>query len=137
MRQIASAFAAIAQRYGMTLQTCAERIDLSDYGISHGACIDGEWISRALGVSLDIRRDTNQRGECGCVASVDVGAYNTCRNGCVYCYANHSPEAVRRNAACHRVDSPFLTGGLLPEDRVTDRRCVSHRGPAAKQLTVL
>ena len=36
--------------------------------------------------------------------------YNTCLHGCVYCYANHGAASVRRNAARHRPDSPFLIG---------------------------
>lgn len=137
MRRIAAAFAEIAQSRNMRLQTCAEQIDLAEFGVAHGACIDGDWISSALGLPLDVRRDPNQRGRCGCVASIDVGAYNTCRNGCVYCYANHSPEAVARNAARHRPDSPLLTGELTPDDRVTERKCLSHRDPSGQQLSML
>lgn len=137
MRRIAAAFVPIGRQHGMQLQTCAERIDLSAFGMSHGACLDGGWISRALGYTLDVGRDPSQRGECGCVASVDVGAYNTCRNGCVYCYANHSPDAVASSAACHLPDSPLLTGTLSPEDRVTERSCVSHRGMHGQQLTMV
>lgn len=44
-----------------------------------------------------IKKDKGQRKECGCVESKDIGMYNTCLNGCVYCCANTSPQAAIRN----------------------------------------
>ena len=121
VRQIASALAQAAASHGMKIQTCAEHYDLSDLGVEHGACIDGQVISRILGKPLKLRRDAGQRSACGCVASVDVGTYNTCGNGCVYCYANFSPETTARQMAAHCPDSPLLTGQIGLEDRVTER----------------
>lgn len=136
MHRLAEGLSAAAARHGLTLQTCAEKIDLSAYGIEHGACIDSRLISHVLGCPVDVRRDANQREGCGCMPRVDIGAYNTCRNGCVYCYANHSPEAVARHAAAHDPASPLLTGRLLPEDRVTDRALPSVRSRAGEQLSL-
>jgi len=42
-------------------------------------------------------KDKGQRKVCGCMASKDIGMYNTCKHFCVYCYANTSREAVIRN----------------------------------------
>lgn len=136
MRTIAGALSRTALPLGIALQTCAEKADLSEFGIPHGACIDGGMISRILGQPLDTRPDGNQRSGCGCVASVDIGEYNTCLNGCVYCYANHSPEAVRRHAAQHKNDSPLLVGTLTEEDRVSERKMKSLR-VSGEQLTLL
>lgn len=121
VRQIARALAQAAASHGMKIQTCAEHYDLSDLGVEHGACIDGQVISRILGKPLKLRRDAGQRSACGCVASVDIGAYNTCGNGCVYCYANFSPETTARQMAAHCPDSPLLTGQIGLEDRVKER----------------
>lgn len=127
MHRLAAVISAAAKENDLRLQSCAERIDLTSYGIGHGACIDAAHISGVLGVPLDARRDENQRSACGCVASIDVGEYDTCRNGCVYCYANHGESVVTRRAAQHCPDSPLMTGCLTAEDRVTDRQIKSLR----------
>jgi DNA repair photolyase len=86
--EIAKEFAGIALENSLAIDTCAEDIDLSQYGITHARCIDGDLIERITGHSVNEKKDKSQRPECGCTASVDIGAYNTCSHGCVYCYAN-------------------------------------------------
>lgn len=63
--------------------------------------------------------DPNQRPFCGCVRSVDIGSYNCCSHGCIYCYANHSTAAENRKK--HRPESELLIGELAGEDMVRDR----------------
>jgi DNA repair photolyase len=85
---IAHNLSAIAAENGFSIDTCAEDIDLSKYNISHGRCIDDRLISKISGRNLDVKKDKNQRAECGCVAAADIGEYNSCSHGCLYCYAN-------------------------------------------------
>ena len=87
MRAVARGFSSTAAQYGLPLSTCSEAIDLSGYGIPHAACIDPVQISRILGCPVRAKKDPNQRPFCGCMESVDIGSYNSCINGCVYCYA--------------------------------------------------
>lgn len=87
--ELSSKFAEIAHSYGLAIDTCAEKIDLLKYGIEHAKCVDDRLFARLLGYSLSVKKDKAQRAECGCVTSIDIGMYNTCRNGCRYCYANY------------------------------------------------
>ncbi len=118
---LAARFSEIARKYRLTLETCAEAVDLSQFGIRHGHCIDGDLFERITGVSLALAKDINQRAECGCMASIDIGMYDTCQNGCKYCYANHSIAALRKNVQSHDPASPLLCGNIAPEDTVRDR----------------
>lgn len=85
--EIAHIFSEIAKSYNMKLQTCAEIINLEQYGISHGACIDSEIISEITGKHYSYQKDPSQRSACRCIPSVDIGNYYTCKHGCAYCYA--------------------------------------------------
>ena len=113
--EVASALASIAREYGLTIDACAEEVDLQAFGIEKARCIDGRLFSASL------EKDKNQRPECGCAASIDIGMYNTCMNGCLYCYANYNPRTVAANFAAHNPMSPLLRGGIGPDGVVTDR----------------
>ena len=119
--ELAGRFSDIAIKYGLTLETCAEAIDLSRFGIAHGHCIDGELLERIIGHPISLSKDKNQREECGCMSSIDIGMYDSCLNGCKYCYANHSAAAVQKNFRLHDPSSPLLYGTISPDDVVKDR----------------
>lgn len=85
MLEIGKRFSEIAHKYGLKIETCSEMIDLSSVGIEHARCIDDRLISRIIGQNISIEKDKNQRDICGCAASIDIGAYNTCSHGCLYC----------------------------------------------------
>jgi len=118
---LAAEMAEIAHRFGFRLMTCAEAIDLSAYGIGHSHCIDADRLGKIGGISLYADKDRSQRAECGCAASIDIGMYNSCGNGCQYCYANHAAAVVQHNITCHDPHSPLLYGTIGPDDRVTER----------------
>lgn len=134
MKEVAAGFAETAFRHGIALKTCSEAIDLTQYGIGHAHCIDQARIERLTGCTIKGSKDRTQRPGCGCIQSIDIGAYDTCRHGCLYCYACAGDGAVRNNVEHQNPLSPLLTGSLRDSDRVTERKTASLK---KTQLTLL
>lgn len=124
---IAKEFSKIASNYGFTIETCAEDIDLVKFNINHSKCIDDKLIEKISGFHLNINKDKSQRTQCGCVESIDIGMYNTCLNGCKYCYANYNANIVKSNFAQHDPKSPLLFGNLTDKDTIKERTVKSLR----------
>lgn len=108
----------IAKEHGIKIETCSEKISLQ--GVSPSKCIDDCLICKITGRNLIFKKDKIQRLECGCVESLDIGAYNTCSHLCEYCYANAENNLVSRNIKHHNPKSPLLIGELLPTDKITE-----------------
>lgn len=125
LRGFAKELSNIAKENHIKIGSCAEKIDLDEYGIIHNSCIDKELIEKIIGCKLKINKDKNQRIECGCVESVEVGTYNTCKNGCVYCYANYSAKSVESNFQKYDPLSPLLCGHIEKDDKISTRKVVS------------
>lgn len=123
--QFSKRISQIAGRNSMEMGSCAEQIDLDECGIKHNSCIDKVLIENIFGTKLSVTQDKNQRPACGCMESVDIGTYNTCKNGCRYCYANHSKESVARNISSYDPASPILCGIISEEDRISQRKVSS------------
>jgi hypothetical protein len=111
MIELGKMMVSAAKDFDITVKACCEKSLLYEYGIEQANCIDKTLIKNICGYSLNIKRDRNQRDSCGCYESVDIGAYNTCRNGCVYCYANYSDASVYNNCKRHDPQGEFLIGG--------------------------
>lgn len=128
------------EKWGFTLATCGEKIDLNKYHVAHNRCVDDELIIRRayndavlmkfLGVQIvdsslfgapehgivlpngqfaiktKNNKDNGQRAFCGCIASKDIGEYDTCAHQCEYCYANTSKQSALDNLKRHR-DNPY------------------------------
>jgi DNA repair photolyase len=108
LKELSNSITKIAHEHNMEVVSCAEKIDLDDIGIKHGHCIDASLISRLFGISCPYKKDKNQRAECLCSESIDIGAYNTCKHECVYCYANYSHSAIEGNLRKHSDSSTSI-----------------------------
>lgn len=124
--RLAHAFTDAAAAHGITIGACGN-VDLQATGLARAKCIDKARVERIIGGPLALGRDPNQRKDCYCDASVDIGVYDSCLNGCVYCYANHSPKAAQKAFARYNPASPLLCGELLPGDKVVERTFTSNR----------
>lgn len=127
MLELAKGLSKIAGKYRLPLYTCAEKIDLSRYGIEHCACIDKQKIHQLIGYKLDLKKDARQRRECGCVESIDIGMYDACINGCKYCYATGSLESAKKRHQQHDPASPLLIGHLKGDEVIMEREVKSDR----------
>jgi hypothetical protein len=121
MHAFAAGLAGMLADWKITACTCAEAIDLSSYNIGHNRCIDGDLLLRIshndrkllhafhtdsnpgapllppIVLNQTLLKDKGQRKVCGCIASKDIGQYNTCPHLCRYCYANTLPAIVQSN----------------------------------------
>lgn len=120
--EFVSELSAIARKNKIKITSCAEKLDLSSFGVCHNCCIDREVIEKITGYKIGGKKDKNQREECGCIESIETGTYDTCPNACKYCYANDSLEKVIRNRQLYDPYSPLLCGAVTEKDKITERR---------------
>ena len=108
MYEIGKHMSKAALNNDMVLATCSETANLSPFGIAHNCCIDAVLLSRISGKEIKSKKDRNQRISCGCAKSLDIGQYDTCFKGCLYCYANRSNKTLGKSILKHDPSSPFL-----------------------------
>ncbi len=123
--QFVAQLAAVAEKYKIHLSSCCDSFLQAQCGIEPSKCIDDRVLASILGQPVEVKKDPGQRPGCGCVASVDIGAYNTCPHGCRYCYANVSDAAVARNRMLHDPDAPLLTGPLTGSETLSVKKMAS------------
>ena len=105
-RTLAAELAQVAEAHGMQLTLCAQRPLLAS-GVAEAHCVDAARLAAVAGRPIAARLKGN-RPDCLCYQSRDIGAYDTCPHGCVYCYAVQNREAARRRYAAHDPDGEFL-----------------------------
>ncbi|MCD8041350.1 MAG: DUF1848 domain-containing protein [Clostridia bacterium] len=117
--ELAKGLGDIAKKYGIYLQTCGTNVDYSRYNIHPSGCMTLDMLGNANGVAFKNLKHKGMRQGCHCIESRDIGAYDTCLNGCKYCYANKNPHKAYENYKYHNPDSPLLLGEVKPTDTIT------------------
>jgi hypothetical protein len=109
--ELTAALLNIASRYGIQIFSCCQDELCSVDGVKKGSCIDAQYLSEIIHIPYTYpKRPTREL--CGCYESYDVGYYNTCPHGCVYCYANVSHASALRNYKKHRIEAPLISGDI-------------------------
>ena len=119
---IGKEFAKIGKKNNINLKTCVEGTELDRFGIDSNGCMTKEVIEGAINKGLNIPKQKARNGECYCLLNNDIGAYNTCNHGCLYCYANSNKGLVKRNLRLHNPKSPILIGEIKEDDAIKEMK---------------
>jgi hypothetical protein len=106
---LTEALADIADGCGMALYACCQEA-LVGGRVHRASCVDGDLLAELFPDRPHVTKRQPSRDGCGCVASRDIGVYDTCPYGCVYCYANQSHEAALARHRAHDREGEMLIG---------------------------
>lgn len=113
-------FAQIGQKYKIPIRMCCENMELEKWGVDISGCMTQEVLEKAIGLKLNVPKGKqSSRPSCNCLLGNDIGAYNTCAHGCLYCYANYDRKSVVENLKRHDPKSPLLIGHVTESDHIT------------------
>ncbi len=104
--ELLSSMQETAEELGFRLTLCTQPL-LETKEIQGAACIDGDRLANVGVDGLTAALQKNREG-CLCVRSRDIGSYDSCPHGCVYCYAVQSPSKARTAAKNHDRSSSIL-----------------------------
>jgi hypothetical protein len=131
-RALAARLADIAAGRGMALVSCCDDA-LVGGAVGKSRCVDPAVVAAVRGAALPTLAARPTRRDCGCVESVDLGAYDTCAFGCAYCYAVGSREAaLRRLAAVDPEDSVLYRPASLHGARLDALAASAPPRPASR-----
>ena len=118
--RLGKALIEIASAHGMIVKPCAEGDELAPYGADCSGCMRLGDYEKAIGKKLNAPKWKGTRAGCACYLACDIGAYNTCKHLCKYCYANAEPTMVLTQSRLHDPRSPFLIGNYRDGDVIHD-----------------
>ncbi|CAO3448770.1 hypothetical protein [Azospirillum argentinense] len=106
-RALLAELAGIAADHGMALTLCTQPELAGVPGTAPARCVDAQRLSDIAGQAIGARTKGNRPG-CLCAESRDIGDYDTCPHGCVYCYAVANRATAQRRFAAHDPAGEFL-----------------------------
>ncbi|MHA1108213.1 MAG: DUF1848 family protein, partial [Alphaproteobacteria bacterium] len=105
-RAMAVDLAEIAGSHDMRLTVCSQP-DYTVGGAVAARCIDAARLSDIAGRDIHARVKGNRPG-CLCNESRDIGAYDSCPQGCTYCYSVSGRDRAKRFLAAHDPEAEAL-----------------------------
>ncbi len=120
-QKIGESFSRIAHQHHISVQTCFEEQNLSQYGFDIGDCLSSTLAYVMTGKKFP-RWKARKGDKCHCVEMVDIGVYNTCNHRCRYCYANYDEDKITANIKKHNVNSSLLIGEIEKYDIIKVRK---------------
>lgn len=105
----------LARQHRMELTLCSQPYLLEPgKGVREARCVDAQRLSALLGKQIHAPLK-GARKECACFESKDIGDYDTCPHGCVYCYAVQHRRLAQRRYQEHDPHGEFLLSpGPIP-----------------------
>jgi hypothetical protein len=92
--------------HGMKLTICAQPVLMVE-GTAKARCVDAERMASIGGEKIEADKH-GSRKHCGCFRSRDIGDYDTCPHGCVYCYAVRNRQIALDRYRNHDPTSEYL-----------------------------
>lgn len=114
--RLINAFSKTAKKHGLQIHLCCESKNLVCENVDADGCLSQTVLEKSLGFRFTVPKKKTARSECSCLLGADIGAYNSCGHGCLYCYANYDHETVSKNMRLHNPLSPLLIGEVTEED---------------------
>ena len=127
-RALAARLAAIAASHRIAATLCTQP-DLAAPGLREARCIDAARLSDVAQAPVAARESGNRPG-CRCALSRDIGAYDTCPHGCVYCYAVADRDRALARYKAHDPAAPALGALIRSRRRPAPAAPAAPSGPA-------
>lgn len=131
--EIAKNIGLIAKEHNIIIQTCAEAENYEKYGILSSGCMTADILGAANDITFKKLKHSGNRKGCKCMENRNIGDYDTCPNGCRYCYANQNPKIAMENFKKHNPDFDMILGNLKETDEITQSSQKSFIGKSIQQ----
>jgi len=121
----------VARANDMSLYSCCQDALCSVPGVAKAHCVDIDTIRQLAPARYRRLKMVPTRRDCGCYDSRDLGYYDSCPHGCIYCYANMNRDKAK---AFH---TAYLKSRALPLDIRNESNRLSGRRPRGSQADMV